>query len=161
MSSPEPESTGNYLQTLLRYYEEEISGEAYFHSLADHFAEREKTIMLARIERQAARSVEHLLQKYGLIPRPESVLRNEDRSYLELHRSYSWTEFMTYIVERYPAYLDEFRALEQMAPPEDLAALKILTDHEVAVIEFAARELARDPDSLDPLHRYLNSPRVK
>jgi dimethylamine/trimethylamine dehydrogenase len=62
---------------------------------------------------------------------------------------------MTYIIKRYPGYLDDFKGLENMAPAEDLPALNILTDHEVAVIEFAKMELAGNPDSLLPLNRYL------
>jgi hypothetical protein len=31
-------------------------GEAYFYGLADHFDEREKLILLARVERRAAQS---------------------------------------------------------------------------------------------------------
>jgi hypothetical protein len=62
---------------------------------------------------------------------------------------------MAYIVERYPAYLEEFNALEQMAPSEDLEALSILTTHEVAVIDFAEKELAGNSGSLTPLLQYL------
>jgi dimethylamine/trimethylamine dehydrogenase len=149
------EPSKKYLQTLLKYYEEEISGEAYFYALADHFAEREKIILLARVERHAAEAVLPLLEKYGLIPRQESVIHSDGRSYMEMHQSYSWQEFMTYMTERYPGYIDDFRALEQMAPIEDLKALNKLTDHEVAVIDFAEKELAGDSDSLTPLLKYL------
>jgi dimethylamine/trimethylamine dehydrogenase len=62
---------------------------------------------------------------------------------------------MTYIIKRYPGYLDDFAGLENLAPAEDLPALNILTEHEVAVIEFAEMELAGDPDSMIPLNRYL------
>jgi dimethylamine/trimethylamine dehydrogenase len=62
---------------------------------------------------------------------------------------------MTYIVERYPGYVEDFRALEQMAPIEDLSALNVLTDHEIAVIDFAKKALAGDPDSTTPLYLYL------
>ena len=155
MSNPVTAASSDYLETLLSYYEDEISGEAYFYALADHFAERDKIILLAKTERVAAQAIEPLLEKYGLVPRHESDLKNEGRSYLELHQSYSWPEFMAYIVERYPAYLDEFNALEQMAPSEDLEALSILTTHEVAVIDFAEKELDGDPDSLAPLLQYL------
>ena len=155
MSNPDIKAASDYLETLLSYYEDEISGEAYFYALADHFAERDKIILLARIERVAAQAIFPLLEKHGLIPKDESVLKRQERSYLELHQSYSWQEFMTYIVERYPAYLDEFKSLEQMAPNEDLEALNILTNHEVAVIDFAERELAGDPNSLAPLIQYL------
>jgi len=155
MSNPNILVSPNYLATLLSYYEDEISGEAYFYALADHFDERDKLILLARIERDAAQVIEPLLEKYDLSPRNEAELKNQGRSYLGLHQSYSWSEFMTYIVERYPAYLDEFRALEAMAPAEDLPELNLLTEHEVAVIDFAKKELAGNTDSLLPLMRYL------
>ncbi len=144
-----------YLQKLLSYYEDEIMGEAYFYGLARHFDEREKLVLLARVERRAARAVYPLLQKYKLTPRDESVLKSRGEGHVERHRSCQWSDFMLYIVQRYPGYLDEFKALERMAPEEDLHALKILTDHEVAAIDFAKKELAHDPDSLAPLHKYL------
>ncbi len=155
MSNPGIQILSDYLETLLSYYEDEISGEAYFYALADHFDERDKIILLARIERDAAQAIEPLLEKYDLTPKDEAELKSQGRSYLKLHQSYSWVEFMTYIIERYPEYLDEFRALEAMAPVEDLPALNQLTEHEVAVIDFAEKELAGDPDSLAPLMRYL------
>ena len=144
-----------YLDTLLRYYEEEINGESYFYGLAEHFSERDKTILLARAERVAAQAVEPLLEKYDLKPRSESDLLDEGREYVADHSDYAWRDFMTYIVERYPGYLDDFKALERMAPPEDLPALERLTEHEVVVIEFAKLELAGKVDSTAPLLRYL------
>ena len=156
MPDPGHKAFGTYLQTLLRYYEEEISGEAYFHGLAEHFSEREKTILLARIERHAAVAVEPLLEKYGLKPADAATLEHEGQSYVELHQHYSWAQFMTYITERYPLYVDDFTALERMAPAEDQAALNKLTDHEVVVIDFAKKELSGDADGVDLLLRYLN-----
>jgi len=147
--------TDFYLQTILSYYEEEIMGEAYFYGLARHFDEREKLVLLARVERRAAQAVYPLLQKYKLTPRDELVLKSRGEGHIERHRSCQWTDFMSYIVQRYPGYLDEFKALERMAPEEDLHALKILTDHEVAAIDFAKKELANDPDSLATLYKYL------
>ncbi len=147
--------TSEYLETLLQYYEEEISGEAYFYGLAEHFSEPEKTILLARAERVAAQAVEPLLEKYGLVPRDEQVLQEEGRGHVARHQNYSWHEFMVYIVERYPAYLDDFKALERMAPDEDLPGLEILTEHEVVVIEFAERELSGDANSTAPVLGYL------
>ena len=148
-------ATDKYLKTLLSYYEEEIEGEAYFYGLVDHFEEQEKLTVLARVERRAATSVVPLLEKYDLIPRDASELKTRGESYVGRHASFDWFEFMTYIVKRYPDYLEDFTALKRMAPEEDLYALNILTDHEVAAIEFAKRELAGDPDSLAPLYDYL------
>jgi dimethylamine/trimethylamine dehydrogenase len=155
MAPSQAQAHPDYLDTLLRYYEEEINGEAYFLGLAEHFSERDKTILLARAERVAAQAVEPLLQKYKLTPRLESDLLDEGREYVPRHRDYAWRDFMTYIVERYPGYLDDFKALEEMAPAEDLPALARLTEHEVVVIEFAQKELAGEPDSTAPLLRYL------
>ncbi len=155
MGNSDNEASNAYLKTLLSYYEDEISGEAYLYALAEHFDEKDKINLLAIIERRAAESIQPLLEKYGLEPRDESVLNREGRSYLESHESYSWPGFMEYIVKRYPGYLNEFHALEQMAPTADLPALQTLTNHEVAVIDFAEKEIAGDPDSTVPLILYL------
>jgi len=149
------ETTENYLKTLLSYYEDEIMGEAYFHRLADHFDEREKLVLLAIVERRAAESILPLIRKYGLTPRAESELKALGKADVEHHESFTWPELMSYMVKRYPGYLDDFTALEKIAPEEDLYALNILSDHEVAAIEFAEKELTGDPDSLTPLHEYL------
>lgn len=147
--------TEKYLRTLLTYYEEEISGESYFYGLAEHFGEREKTILLAKIEREAANAVVPLLKKYSLAPRNEKVLHEEGKTHTSPHQSYTWNEFMDYIVERYPGYLVEFKELEAMAPEEDRQALRRLTEHEVVVIDFAHKELADDEGSLASLLGYL------
>jgi hypothetical protein len=149
-------ASSEYLDTLLRYYEDEIRGEAYFFALAEHFEEREKVILLGKVERRAAEAVVPLLQKYELQPRDESVIHAEGNSHLWGHEEYTWSEFMTHIMNRYPGYLDEFNGLESMAPTEDLYALKELTEHEVAAIDFAKKELAGDPDSMAPLLQYLS-----
>ena len=154
MTNPE-KSSAIYLTTLLRYYEEEIAGEAFFYALADHFSEGEKTILLARVERRAAQAIQPLLEKYVLEPRSESILNREGRSFLDRHKSCNWSEFMAYILDRYPAYVDDFRVLEQMAPVADLPALNKLTEHEIRVIDFAGKEIAGDPDSVGPLITYL------
>jgi dimethylamine/trimethylamine dehydrogenase len=57
---------------------------------------------------------------------------------------------------RYPAYLDEFEALERLAPEDDMPALKLLTHHEVVAIDFADKEIAGDPDSLASIREYLD-----
>ena len=159
----EPRRLDTYRKTLLDYYEEEIMGEAYFDALAEHFdgeGERDKLRLLARVERCAAEAVRPLLHKHDLMPRDEPVLESLGEADVAAHQDYSWNEFMAYIVARYPGYLDDFDALERLAPEEDLPALKKLTQHEVAAIEFAGKEVAGDADSAAPLHRYLEQCKV-
>ena len=146
-----------YLDTLLQYYEEEVSGESYFYGLADHFDNRDELILLAKVERHAARTIQPLLSKYGLLPRSESVLAKEGMEDVARHTLMKWQEFVSYMVDRYPKYLDDFAALEDMAPAEDLRLLRKLTAHEVAAIEFANREASGDTNSVLPLQRYLAS----
>ena len=153
-------ATRHYLDTLLRYYEEEISGEAYFYGLLDAFGESEKVTLLAQMERRAAQTIEPLLEKYDLGSVNEERLKDLGASEVASHQGFSWMQFMAYIVERYPLYLDEFHALEAMAPPADLPLLQELTEHETAVIEFAERELAGKSSSLQPLKLYLAQPGI-
>jgi len=63
MPDPVTAASSDYLETLLSFYQDEISGEAYFYALVDHFTERDKIILLAKTERVAAREIEPLLQK--------------------------------------------------------------------------------------------------
>ena len=152
-----------YRRTLLDYFEEEIMGEAYFDALAEHFednGERDKLRLLARVERCAAEAVRPLLRKHDLMPRDEPVLESLGEADVAAHQDYSWRQLMAYMVARYPGYVDDFEALERLAPEADLPALKLLTRHEVAAIEFAGKEVARDADSAAPLHRYLEQCKV-
>lgn len=154
--------TGNseYLDTLLRYFEEEIMGEAYFYGLVEHFHkthEREKLTLLAMVERYAAEAVRPLLEKHGLVPRADSELKPLGEVWAERHRHFDWGELMTDISVRYSDYVDDFKALERIAPNEDLQALNILTDHEVVAIEFANKEIAGDPDSMTLIRQYLSA----
>ena len=79
-------------------------------------------------------------------------------SHVARHQDLGWREFVTHMVERYPAFVDEFEALERMAPADDRPALEALTRHEVAAIDFANRELAGEADRAAPLRAYIDSP---
>ena len=134
-------------------------GEAYFNSLAVQYrgaGEREKMQLLAKVERRAADVMKPLLQKYGLEPRDDEALHGLGEADAQAtSEKYSWIEFMTYMAERYPGYVDDFVALEQAAPEADVPALKILTEHEVVAIGFAQREISGEADSTQPLCDYL------
>lgn len=153
-----PAASATYLETLLLYFEEEIMGEAYFNGLAACFGapgQREKLILLAKVERHAAEAVRPLLQKYDLKPRSDDDLARLETETTHAHEAWSWSELIGYMVERYPLYMDDFRNLENMAPEQDLPALRFLTAHETAAIEFATLEHAGSAKSAEPLRLYL------
>lgn len=131
-----------YLETLLLYYEEEIMGEAYFRGL---------------VERVAAESVWPLLDKYRLTPRPDRELKKAGEASIEQHKDFDWRALMVDMAERYPGYLDDFQALENAAPAEDRAAIRVMTEHEVAAIDFAKLEIEGDRRSAEVLRRYIDS----
>ena len=79
-------------------------------------------------------------------------------AHVEPHKHWTWAELITHMTQYYPHYLDEFEHLEDLAPVQDQPLLRFLTQHEVAAIEFARRELAGDAHSTDPLQRYLAEP---
>lgn len=150
--------TKKYLETLLLYFEEEIMGEAYFYGLAEKFTEehqQQKMVLLAKVERHAAEAVKPLLKKHNLKARPDSQLHELGKMDIDKSFQMGWGGYVDYIVERFPKYMPEFHALEAMAPEEDLSKLKVLTDHEVAAIQFANLEQAGNPDSIQPLLAYL------
>ena len=149
-----------YFKTLLDYYEAEVMGEAYFRGLAEHSngpSEHEKLILLAAVERHAAAATRPVVDKHGLKPRSEAELFEIGKSHIARHQDHDWMAFVDYMLVRYPAYVDQFEALERMAPAADRPALEFLTRHEVEVINFAKLEKAGDPNSLAPIHDYLAS----
>jgi len=153
-----PDPPDDYEGTLLLYFEEEIMGEAYFNGMAERFetpSQKRNLTLLAEVERFTAEAVRPLLEKHGLVARPDPVLHQLGREQIDKSASLGWDGFVDYMVERYPEYMPAFYALEAMAPVEDLKELKILTQHEVVVIDFARKEQAGDPDSSKPLLDYL------
>jgi len=157
MTARIPEST--YLQTLLRCFEEEVEGEAFFAALAgrleraDH---RRKMRLLARVERRAAAATQPLIDRHGLVPREAPELQASGRAQAA-EMTTDWPRLVAGMRAEFPAYVEEFRRLEAMAPPQDRPALQALTAHEVAAVEFLARELADDPASTRPLEDYLRA----
>jgi hypothetical protein len=152
-------STNSLFRRIPKYYEDEVIGEAYFYGLAEHFGgavEREKLALLSEVERWAADVIRPLLETHGLVPRDESVLKPLGEAHVERRLRYSWMELMADMAARYPAYVDEFEALERLAPEDDLLALKLLTYHEVVVVDFANKEIAGNPDSLASIGEYLD-----
>lgn len=151
--------TQTYLDTLTLYYEEEIEGEAYFAAIAAQLTDPDrcaKMQLMADVETYAAAAVLPLLDKHGLIPRRTRELHANGRRQAQTAAT-CWDALISGMRRSFPAYMDDFARLESMAPPADLPALKILTAHETAAINFLNREAAGDPDSAAPLRLYLET----
>ncbi len=148
-----------YLLTLQEYYEEEVSGEAWYRALADLFegARRNKMLRLAEVEGHTAQIVRPLIDAYGLAPKASSALQEEGRKAAQSGPQ-EWDALLDQMRADFPQYIDDFKALEAMAPPQDRAILKRMTEHEVVAIEFLALEAAGDPQSTALLDAFLAGP---
>ena len=150
----------DYRTTLLACFEDEIGGEAYFHGMAEHFDEpgaAEKLHLMGEVERCAAETVRPLLERHGLKPRAEETLHAQGTTSIARRAGMTWTALVDDMAARYPAYINDFRALEAMAPEEDLPALRLLTEHEAVLIAFVEREKAGDATATDPMRAYIAS----
>lgn len=146
-----------YLATLLRHYEEEVEGEAWYRALADRMPapeQKRKLLLLAEVERRTAEEMHPLIDRYGLAPACPTRLAEAGRREAA-EGPQDWDALVAYMRETFPAYVAEFEAQERIAPLADRPALARLTGHEVAVIAFLEREAAGDPDSIRPLLRFL------
>ena len=148
--------TEEYLTTLLQYYEEEVSGIAYFRALIDYLGESDKLGLLAEVEVHAAKVMLPLIEKYALEPRANEILKAEGKADARSHQNFDWDELIDHIITEYPGYIDDFEKLYEIAPMEDRPFIDTLTQHEIAAIEFAKRELTNRADSTTPLTEYIS-----
>jgi dimethylamine/trimethylamine dehydrogenase len=148
----------DYAQGLLAAYEDEVSGEAYFGGLADHFpveTQRDKLALLAEVERHTAGVLLPLVERHGLAPSPVPVLHELGRTEAAAWHGGGWPGLMQEMAGDYQVYVEEFRALERMAPDDDRPALARLTRHELLIIGFAEKELAGSADSLNAIRCFV------
>lgn len=153
------DASQEYLDTLLRYYEEEIEGEAYFSALAERLdapQHKQAMMLMAEAETYAAAAVRPLIEKYHLRPRSRKELHASGRAQAD-GKIVNWDQFIAGMKEPFLAFIDDFKRLELMAPDTDLPALRILTAHEVAAVKFLDLEMAENPASTTPLEKYLET----
>jgi dimethylamine/trimethylamine dehydrogenase len=112
--------------------------------------------LLAQVENHAAVAIRPLIEKYNLISKSDDELKASGRLQAA-GKTTDWKRLITEMKETFPAYIDQIRMLEAMAPPADLLALRILTAHEVAAVKFLDLEIGQDPASTAPMERYLET----
>ncbi|MFC6585100.1 FAD-dependent oxidoreductase [Sulfitobacter aestuariivivens] len=150
-------ASDKYLATLRQYLEEEIEGAAYFERLAERFQDddlKRKMMLLKQVEEHTAVAVRPLIEKYDLRPRDAAELTRSGQKQADTAPG-DWDELIAQMRSTFPGYIEDFRQLEAMAPPDDLPPLKVMTEHEVAALAFLEAEANGDPESCRPLHQFL------
>jgi hypothetical protein len=90
----------------------------------------------AALERETANRLIGLLQKYQLTPSAQATLEQRGALDARMTAAGDWSLLMHQSIKSYAVYVEEFKALEAMGPPEDQPILAALTAHEVQLIEW-------------------------
>jgi hypothetical protein len=150
--------TDAYRSDVLKAYEGELRGEAYFNAMARHFDEpgaAGKLAMLGEIERRTALALLPLLARYGLAPGDGATARAGAARLVAERAGKTWTQLVAQMVELYPSSLDRIAAMEAAAPGDDLPAWRVFSEHARVIVDFAYREHAGEADSTASLAAFL------
>jgi hypothetical protein len=127
----------------VRAYQGEVLGEALFGAIADRLDDAEharKMRVLATLERKTKEAVAPALERAG-------ISTDADPAMLELADALAvdvtWDAFMSATVEITKQYIPLYERIGELSPSEQ-AASDLLVAHEVALRDFAHKELAGD-----------------
>lgn len=154
----EPEPFGiDYLVDLTQSYEGEVAGEAYFATLATWHDGPAATVLerFAEVERVTAAALRPIVQRRGLGFAELDELRRRGEANAAAERTIGWDDLIVEMCEYYPRYVREFERMLAVAPDEDRAAVQLLIDHEVALVDTAVGVRAGRSDALAPVERFL------
>lgn len=142
-----------YREGIFQAWQGELWGKAFFDRLAaatDDADRRAKWQVLAELEDATGNKLAPLVAGAS-DPHLTDTYRSLD-SAVELYESLPWHVAMEQMMSILDPAIERFRELLTQAPVEERAAVQILVDHEIALKQFAERELAGDgATSLDPV----------
>lgn len=146
----EPRSFPTPADGFRAFYEEEISGETFFATLASYHLEeaREALLLMSAIEGAMIEVLAPMARRLGVDPARATAIRDEGRTEAEALKSLGWTELLDRMCRDYPVFVAEFEAVANSAPPDDRDGAQLLLDHEVALLDYARAAKAERHDSL-------------
>ena len=139
----------------------ELWGKVFFERLAqatDDAGHRARWQVLAELEEATGTRLAPLVDDRTW-PATEEEIRPLEAA-VTAYSQLPWPEAMQQMAILIDPAIERFRELLAMAPEEDRETVQILFDHEVALKEFAERELAGDSQSsLDPVRAVIERAR--
>jgi hypothetical protein len=148
----------SYFEALLKAYEGEIAGEVYFKTLSGMFTEptySQNLLLLAAVEQRTSLALQPLINRHRIEPSYRAELVAVGNSWVTERAFRHWQDLINNMTTHYPGYIEKFKALEAAGPIEDKPALKILVEHEIALLDFAECEKAGDTNSLARVQSFL------
>ena len=153
----------DYQEGILAAWQGEVWGEAFFASLAEAAVDgqmRGKWETLAKLEAATRDCLATLVADEADAARPDGLAQAETAAaaYAQLAHKDAMRQMMTILD---PA-IERFRGLLDAAPEADREVVQVLVDHEVALKEFAERELADEAEtSLAPVRAVIARARAQ
>lgn len=150
-----------YRSGIVQAWHGELWGKVFFKRLAaetDDADQQAKWQVLAELEEVTGRRIEPLIAD---TPDPDSAIayRSVDSTVAE-YVALPWHVAMERMMTILDPAIERFQELLAQAPEKDRDAVQILVDHEVALKQFAERELAgEDATSLDSVRAVIKRAR--
>jgi hypothetical protein len=139
----------------IKAYQGEISGEVLFGHLARRAGEddhRRKLDLLCLLETRTKEALVPTMNRNGLPTDPDPDLVRVANDLATTVESLSWTEFLAAFEPITAQYIALYERICEFADGDDQEAAELLVAHELALREFARRELAdRAEESLEPI----------
>lgn len=153
----------SYEQLLIKAYEEEIGGAAYFDELTTIFTQADevrKLSVLVELENQTGAALHTLIQKHQLPTLSIEEINQQARKEAHATQGKTWQQLMQLFAKDYPPYIQEFQNTFDLAPIEDKPILQQTIEHEVVLIEFAQKELSSQTHTTDVINQHIAKYRV-
>ncbi|MEN9643587.1 MAG: hypothetical protein RL238_256 [Actinomycetota bacterium] len=147
----------DHLAELIRCYEGEVAGAAYFTALAAAHEGPARSVLsrFADVERTTAAALLPLVQRHGLVVADADELRRRGEANAAVDSALGWDALVAEMCEHYPSYVPEFERLSAIAPLDDKAAMQVLVDHEVALVASVERIRDGRADALAPVDEFI------
>lgn len=151
------QATDPTVALLRRAYEGEIVGAAMYEELiARRISDHGQALkLLYDIERITANALAPLIEQFGIEVSVDRATEEGHQLGISLTDK-PWKSMWTEVIRLADDYLGDFSRLAEILTGPHAAVGRQLVEHEEALLAYAHREIADDPDALAPLHHYLN-----
>ena len=154
-----------YLSHIEEAYQGEVYGEAMYNAIADKMDDPDhahKWRVLAQMEKETKAHIRELVKRLGGDVIESETERQKGIQEADKYASMPWIELMKTFSEELDVDIEAYSKLEKDCPPEDAAALRRLTEHEVLTKEFCDMEVAGNSDeSILGIIAFCETPPVK
>jgi hypothetical protein len=148
-----------YVRTLAEIFQDEVLGEAMFHSLASALQDPEhryKMRVLEQLEIETKELLRHNLNRLAGGTMESTSAREAGIAQATALAAMPWDKFMHVFRREVAKFVARFEELEKSGPPADSRLLAAVTAHERALQSFSERECSGSTaDSLEPVIRLL------